>query len=248
MAGLVGIIAQETARYSMFAASLSDLDIPEGSNIKWWFGHDIADNTNNLVREMYRQDKDWLWIMGDDHVFSPDLLNKLLAHDKEIVVPLCLMRNPPYRPVIFSSVNTDKFDSTSDVTSTAAFSKIENRIRINLDEYPDGGLVKIHSAGNAGMLIRREVFDFMPEPWFEAGRLSSVQLAEDLFFCDKARNANFELWADLDSSLGHCTSSVVWPVKEPDGWTFAFSMMGGFELTMPPAIQSYADEVGRAPR
>lgn len=229
MGGLVGVVAQETARYSMFGASMTGLELPEGSAVKWRFGHHIADSTNALIQEMYDRDMDWLWIMGDDHSFSPQLLDKLLAREVEIVVPLCLMRNPPYRPVAF--VSTGNPD--------------ESR-RLDLNDYPEGGLVKVKTCGSAGMLIRREVFDFVDRPWFEAGRAGTAVVGEDLNFCDKARAAGFDIHLDLDLPLGHCTTSVVWPVHEPDGWTFAFSMMGGFQITMPPGSSwDYADEVGR---
>lgn len=230
MSGLIGVIAQETGRYNFFAASLTSLETEEGDEIKWWFGHDIADNANRLVEHLYRGDHEWLWILGDDHTFSPGLLQRLLAQDCDIVVPLCLQRNPPYRPVIHSGWEDEA---------------LATRILVDLNDHPSGGLIEVLSAGSAGMLIRREVFDAVPAPWFESGKLSSVQLGEDVYFCDKAREQGFRIFADLDAMLGHCTSTVVWPVREDDGWTFGFSMAGGFTITMPPGVQAYADEVGR---
>ena len=217
MSGLIGVIAQETARFSMFGASLTGLSAPEGTTVKWIFGHDIAANANLLVREMYAREADWLWILGDDHSFSPGILEKLLAHDVDIVVPLCLMRNPPYRPVIYS-------ESAADGT----------RRRVDLDDHPFGGLIPVHSAGSGGMLVKRSVFDAVEDPWFESGVQSSVQLGEDVYFCDKARAAGASIYADLDVSLGHCSTTVVWPVREAEGWTYGFSMMGGYSITMPP--------------
>jgi hypothetical protein len=93
------------------------------------------------------------------------------------------------------------------------------------------------------MLIRRRVFDAMTDPWFEAAMTSPVQLGEDLYFCDKARALHdFAIHCDLDIVLGHCMTGVVWPVREDEGWTFGFSMMGGFQITMPPGVSwSYAE-------
>lgn len=214
--GLIGVIAQETSRFSMFAASLTGLEAPEGTTIKWIFGHDIAANANLLVHEMYERDADWLWILGDDHSFSPTILTRLLAHDVDIIVPLCLMRNAPYRPVIYSGVEDGV------------------RIRVNLDDHPQGGLIAVHSAGSGGMLVKREVFDAIEDPWFESGVDSSVQLGEDLYFCDKARDIGAVVMCDLDIPFGHCSTTVVWPVREADGWTYGFSMMGGYSITLPP--------------
>lgn len=222
MSGLVGVIAQETARYSMFSSSLTGTRLPAGAEVRWQFGHNIAANANALVHEMYQREKDWLWLLGDDHSWSPDLLEKLLAHDVAIVAPVCLMRNPPYRPVAFTARGE----------------------RLDLERH-QGGLVKVWACGSGGMLFRREVFDAVPEPWFEAGVNSPVQLGEDILFCRKAADAGYPTHVDLDASLGHCTTAVVWAVREPDGWTYGFSMMGGFEVTMPPkASWAYADTKG----
>lgn len=222
--GMVGVIAQDTARYSMFAASLTGLAVPDGTQIVWRFGHAIAAQMNLLVEALLETDKDWLWILGDDHSFSPGLLGKLLDHElasgpPEIIVPLCLTRVPPYQPVIFSGFGEDG----------------RHRIRVDLDDHPDGGVIAIHSAGSGGMLVRRSVFETIPAPWFESYSVSPVEMGEDVVFCDKARDAGFQIYCDLDANLGHCVSGVVWPVREPEGWTFGFSMMGGFTMRIPPA-------------
>lgn len=227
--GLVGVLAQESARFSMFAASMTDLQMPAGSTVKWRFGWDLAQAHNALIGEMLDRDLDWIWIMGDDHVFSPDILAKLLDHDADIVVPLCLMRNAPYRPVVW----VDHPGGEPNLVK-----------RIDLANHPEGGLIEVAAAGSAGMLIRRSVFEFVEEPWFEAGGDLTNRVGEDVYFCRKARAAGLAIYCDLDSVIGHCSTTVVWPVREHDGWTFAFSMMGGFEVTMPPSFQSYADQIG----
>ncbi len=215
--GLIGVIAQETGRYSFFAKSLSEMPLPNGWEVKWRLGWNIGQSTDALIEEMLERGKDWFWLMGDDHVWSPNLLEKLLAHDVDIVVPLCLMRNPPYRPVIWSSADSE-----------------DEMNRVDLDNHPDGGLIEVALAGGAGMLVKRHVFEALEQPWFEAGRGATVKVGEDYNFCDKAREAGFKVYCDLDAHLGHCSTTVVWPVREYDGWTYAFSMMGGFQITMPP--------------
>jgi hypothetical protein len=248
--GLIGIPAQETARFSDFARSLVETNLYEGWEVTFRFGHDIADNTNALIQTMLDRDKDWFWYMGDDHVWSPDLLTKLLAQTfqpgagmvpgRAIIVPLCLMRNPPYRPVIWREETADFVCADPSACSPP---HDDNRFaRVELNDHPDGGVIEIAAAGGAGMLIHRSVFEAMEKPWFDAGRGTTARVGEDINFCEKARAAGYKIWCDLDASLGHCCTSVVWPVREADGWTFGFSMMGGFKVTMPPGFQKYADE------
>jgi hypothetical protein len=84
------------------------------------------------------------------------------------------------------------------------------------------------------MLVRRPVLEAMADPWFETGRISSQEIGEDVYFCDKARDAGFRLWLDLGAKLGHLTTATVWPVDTGDGWSYGFGFPGGLRLTMPP--------------
>lgn len=260
MSGAIAVIAQENARFSQFAADLTSLDLPEGWETIWRFGWDLADAHNALIEQALRLGKDYVWFMGDDHAFSPDLLKKLLAHDLDLVVPLCLMRNAPYRPVNW--VRDDYWQSgdpcvrcrqreplptTSYCEECVEIVRIEGAPvkRIDLNDYPDGGLVEIAYAGAAGLLVKRAVFEAIEPPWFETGTGITARVGEDVNFCRKARAVGFKIYTDLDSVLGHLSTTAVWPVREHDGWTFGFSMMGGFKITLPPGFQAYADEVGR---
>lgn len=215
--GLVGIIAQDTARFTVFASSLGRIEAPAGTQMEWMLGFDIPASLNQLVDTLLYSDGAWLWLMGDDHVIPPETLTRLLSHEKDIIVPLCLTRVAPYKPVIYS-----EFDDTT-----------KKRQTVNLDNHPNGGLIEVHSAGNGGMLIRREVFETMPRPWFEYGRVDPTSITEDVHFCDKARELGYDIWCDLDTALGHCTTGIVWPVLQEDGWTHGFVMNGGFQITMP---------------
>lgn len=225
--GLIAVLAQESARFSTFAESLSKLQMPEGSRVAWRIGWGLAQAHNALIEELLADpDLGWIWFMGDDHVFSPDLLTKLLDRELDVVVPLCLMRAAPFRPV-----------------NWVADGDGETR-RIKLADYPDGGLAWIDAAGAAGLLVRRHVFDAIEPPWFESGTGLTSLVGEDINFCRKVRATGREIACDLDAMLGHSLTACVWPVREPDGWTFGFSMAGGFEITMPPHMQAHADRVG----
>lgn len=236
--GVVGVLAQDTARFSMFAASLTGVEVPPGTSITWKFGSSIAEQMNEIVRTMLAApEAEWLWILGDDHVFSSSLLLRLLAHeDCDMVVPLCLTRNPPYKPVIFAGWQDVEKGGREDFY----------RRRVDLNDHPDGGLIPVHSAGTAGMVVRRRVLEALEEPWFETGRVSNVHVGEDVHFCDKARDAGFRLWADLDSPIGHLTVATVWPVHEPGGWTYGFGFQGGLKVTMPPDAWEEAEIVAGA--
>ncbi len=211
--GLIGVIAQDAARFSTFAASLTALTVPPGSAIKWVMGHSIAASRNELVRDLLSLDgADWLFLLDDDHAFDSDLLVSLLEVDVDIVVPLCLTRAPPYQPVVFTGWHDDEHVL---------------RDRLDLNDHPDGGILPIHSGGTAGIVIRRRVLEALEEPWFEVGKAVSTEIGEDVYFHDKAREAGFQAWCDLDTPLGHATVATIWPINsEEEGWTAAVTLPG----------------------
>lgn len=192
--GTIGVISSDLARYSDFSSSLAIMLKPDGARLIWTKTTDVTGNCNTICRNMIGE---WLWLMGDDHVFDPDILFRLLEHDVDIVVPLCFTRTPPFRPVVFSHQNEHDEFVVADL--------------------PEHGLHEIHAAGSAGMLIRRWVLDAIGDPWFET---TTAGLNEDLTFCAKARAVGAKLFCDVDTPLGHIATHTVWPDyrEEPPDW------------------------------
>lgn len=62
------------------------------------------------------------------------------------------------------------------------------------------GLQAVDGVGFGCILIRLSVFDAMPRPWFHAPYDGDQQQGEDLFFCQRARQAGFTVWVDHDLS------------------------------------------------
>lgn len=211
MSGTVGICAQETGRYSAFAESLAVLQTPSGTAISWAYGGDLVNGRNLLADTMQG---DWIWMMDDDHAFQPDLLMRLLSHEVEVVVPVCLMRQQPFYPV----------------------ERVAEDQAMDMRGAPKEGLVACHSAGTAGMLIRRPVLDRVRAGWagpiFEHGDVS-----EDYLFCARLRELGIPVYVDLGSMLGHMTATAIWPGRGPDGeWCVNFVIS-----------DSYLVQVGIAP-
>lgn len=196
-AGTIGILAQELSRFSSFGYSLDALKRPPGTTSIWSAGTPLANNVieaqNWFVREMKG---DWLWILGDDHTFGEDALMDLLAHDTDIVCPVNVMRAPPFHPLIFDNVGKRYNWSSLDGKS---------------------GLVEVSACGNAGMLVRRHVFEAMEPPWFEWAPQGSPYAGSDLAFCWKAWQAGFRVHVDMDTRFGHTTIATFIPVPMGDG-------------------------------
>ena len=200
MSGTIGVMSGEFI-HADFAISLFHHQAPPGTRLVWPKGVDIVGNMNTMVRKMHGE---WLWVMGTDHVMDFDLLQRLLSHDVDVVVPLCLKRSPPYDPVVYSHQN-------------------EKGEYVGYNDLPEHGLVPVHAAGTAGMVIRRHVLDAFEDPVFE----SHGGLNEDLTFCAKVRDAGFGIWCDVDAPLGHIGQISVWPRWKDDEWAIDLHLGNG---------------------
>lgn len=201
--GTMIVISTDLARYSRFPQAFMQIKAPPGTIWTWLCGAEIAKQLNDGIRKMTG---DWVWLMADDHVFNPDLLMNLLAHDKDIVAPLVSMRKPPYVPVLYRTPTGDTFPL------------------VNWDELPvPGGLIGHEApyediyASTAGMLISKRALDLIGDPWFEVGQFHSERLNEDLWFNTKAKKAGLTVHVDCDLQMGHLSTMAVWPHHMPDG-------------------------------
>lgn len=215
--GLIGVIANDAARFSEFGACVTRIEAPEGWEIEWLIGGDWCGARNNLVKLTLENDYSHLWFMDDDHSFAPDILMRLLAHDKPLVNPLCLTRTMPFVPCVYPT----KLPEGEHVYLPVDFTTAE----------PEG-LIEIEAGGCAGMLIRRDVLEAvsaLPGRPFEYGDRS-----EDITFCEKAKACGYTLYADLGVMLGHITTAVVWPsYDEENGWTTGLTIGKDMRLTVP---------------
>lgn len=198
MKGIAAVIANDSARYSLFWSCWNRLQLPRGWRQEALIGGDWCGARNTLVQMTLDSDAEYLWFMDDDHAFSPDILLKLLRWERKLVVPVCLTRSAPFAPVDFvERVGDDRY------------------LPIYLPEQKEEGLVQLVAGGTAGMLIHRDVLEAMPGPhWFEYGAAS-----EDILFCNKAIDLGFTLHCDLSARLGHITTAVVEPAVVDGEWT-----------------------------
>lgn len=196
---LVGVLSGELSRFSTFFQSLLSVmaTLPPGSGLTWAKGVDICGACNSIIRHMVQNDHEYVWMMGDDHAFESDIVKRLMAHDVDVIVPHCLKRYPPWHPVVYSHQNEEGWYVKADL--------------------PEKGLTKIHAAGSAGMLIKRRVIEALADPWFDPSP-DAAGLNEDLHFCQKVREAGFDIYCDPQVPLGHISVHTVLPIWADGAW------------------------------
>ncbi len=223
MSGMIGVIANDNARYTLFSIALTEMAayVPKGTNLRWRLTSDRILGRNGLAQEAVEQEKDWLLFIDDDHVFPTNICSRLLSHDVGVVGSLYLQRQKPFIPIAYMAKTED-----------------QRYIPLDLTLCEPDELVEVVAVGTGGMLIRTEVFHRMrevwpkpdPYPYFEHGVAS-----EDLIFCDKAREMGFPVYVDTGIRLGHMMPSSVWPSwdKKTKQWGVGFALADQFSLDVP---------------
>lgn len=111
--------------------------------------------------------------VDSDQTFPKDTLERLLAHDKDVIGAIITQKHPPFR----SNCCVDG---------------------LHLFTHGRSGIQKVDTIGTGLLLIKAEVFLNMPKPWFLFGwdAEKNTHRGEDVSFCD----AVDEVWADHDLS------------------------------------------------
>jgi|TARA_B110000503_G_C7170869_1_gene424219 choline kinase len=145
-------------------------------------GSVIAESRNQLATEaLEHRATHLLWLDSDMH-FPPNVVEKFLAHNKDIVAGNYSTRYAPYRSVAFvDSSNTE----------------------LRLDA--KAGLHKIWAVGMGCMLVKAEVYKQLPKPWYnhEYNKDTDTFSGEDIYFCNQAYHHDIDVWIDADIQLAH---------------------------------------------
>lgn len=145
-------------------------------------------------------DADYLLFLDADMAHPPDLVHRLVRHEKDVVTARYVMRKPPFFTVAMRKVG----DGAAD------YQAVEK-----LSAEPISGLVPIDAGGAGALLIARPVLQAIRarigDDWFryQDGPDGLRSRSEDMWFYEQARAAGFQPWLDADLSADHVASFVV---------------------------------------
>ena len=120
-----------------------------------------------------------LFFVDADMVFTSDVLDKLVAHDKDIVGARYFKRQGKEKEPV-----------------------IKTRYDMPGVQMPDH-IFKNYAVATGCLLIKREVFEKIPRPWFSMGT-PERQEGEDIYFSRRARECGIEIWIDpMENQIKH---------------------------------------------
>lgn len=151
----------------------------------------IFDQRQKLAEAALKERCDYvLWIDADMR-FPKNTIERLLAHDKDIVGVNATTRTIPVKSTA-KNLEIDMEKKENQWLSVSSKGKV--------------GIEQVTAIGCGVMLVKREVFENTPPPWFWFEQLPGEKLlGEDVYFCVKAHDAGFETWVDhgLSNEIGH---------------------------------------------
>lgn len=130
-----------------------------------------------------------MWLDSDMR-FPKDIISRLLARDVPIVAGNYAKRRMPVGPVAAKLQSPDSHEQAG------------SKIIPIYTEADSTGLEEVDYVGMGAMLVKREVYEKMEEPWFAIGWAEKVKdfLGEDVFFCRRARDYGYPTMVDHDVS------------------------------------------------
>ena len=175
---LLELVAQASKKYDLFIIVAEN-------------GYTIAENRNWIAAQTVKNNLDYLLMCDDDMVFPPDLLDRLLANNKDIC-------GVAYHPRCETGQIIKYLDETHFI-----------RLKDNIDpKYKQ--TFECYATGTGIILIKCEVFRKTPQPWFMFDYYDNgcVKEGEDWFFCKKIRKFGFKIWSDPRISVGHIGEKI----------------------------------------
>ena len=139
-------------------------------------GFNTAENRTWMTVKAIREGATHLFFVDDDMIYEPETLEKLLALDKDIVGARYANRRGSGEVIEY------------------------------LGERVDGEeLFECAALGGGCVLIKAEVFQKVPQPWFwyKIADNGMVTMSNDWYFCEKARENGYKIWCDPTINPGH---------------------------------------------
>jgi len=155
-----------------------------------WGRNELARTVKDKINEYTDEKFTHLLWLDDDHTFNPDLACALMRHDKDMVGALYFARVGKPLPVVYVCGEEEYMHYPLIIAPNALF--------------------RCDAIGFGALLMRRNVLDRVPEPWFTL----DWKCGEDLAFCISARKYGIEIYCDGQYKLGHIGAPPV--VTEKD--------------------------------
>ncbi len=142
---------------------------------KYGTSKSIVQQRNDLVKRGLQTNATHFVFVDWDVIPPVDAIQILHRHDKDIVGGVYYSKDEFDKPMILKK--KDKYEF-----------------------YQGKGLEKVDVLSAGLTLVKREVYEKIEFPWYCH---DTFKQTEDIYFCEKAKEAGYEVWADFDLIADH---------------------------------------------
>ena len=153
-------------------------------------GGDLANRREYQIEEALKSQCTHIWLIDGDMDFPDDILIrlfKLLKQGADLAGGLCYRGYPPHEPIAKHPTKKGNMKP--------------------LVDFQFGDIIEAKATGTACLLVKREVFEKVPRPWFSIIRDAKdpLKIVESLdhYFTSRATELGFKLWIDTYKDVGH---------------------------------------------
>ena len=145
-----------------------------------------------VVDYFLKNDFDYLFFVDSDVICEPDVLQKLLYRQKDIIVGLFRYRPPPNgRPLWFRKKHPTTISKKTGVWNITFISN-EEVAKLN------GGLLEIDCCGFGAILISREILKKV-----KLRKSENDHYGADIHFCFDAKQLGYKIFGDSSANCNH---------------------------------------------
>ena len=139
---------------------------------------------NELVDVALKQDPrvEYIWFIDTDSIIPRKLLYQLIECGSTVASALYFRKLFPYDPLMYKKEG-DRY----------------NPIR----EFKYGEIISVDAVGMGCCLIDTRVFPYLEKPYFKFEWDGDKVISEDIYFCNKVKEAGFEVKVNTDALIGH---------------------------------------------
>jgi GT2 family glycosyltransferase len=175
----------------------------------------IAGNRNGIVTQFLETDCDFLYFWDSDNGIYPDAFDLFMEDmqqpDVHIVGGMYYRKEKGQRACLGIS-----------------FPRMGEEYTAETAMFVGGGLINLSTVagsvrgmiGTGALMIRREVFEAVKQPWFQCEWYESHEYAdkpiwgmktEDVYFCEQAQLKGYHIYTDTRITSPHYSGDKCWP-------------------------------------
>ena len=164
-------------------------------------GYDCATARNAIAQMAIDHKTDFVMMVDSDMVVPKDALLNMLEDPVDVCLGYCPRRSDHSLTSIFRLYRKNGKTNTS-------FSEPYpvSELRDSSDKR-----IQVIGGGTAIVLIKTDVFRRLPRPWFDwVNDKDGTMVSEDLYFCNRLKNARIPIFVDTRVSCGHNLRTIYW--------------------------------------